>query len=215
MCLQAAVLLCYIVCITFHSFLLARNGKVWLGIKWFPVVPGLAALPLIFEQGGEPSIAKEIFSTLPNYFVHVLHTHICIKSVGVGDVSHISVLWMQKQSCCSPYSVWLETFLSCCYAPIHRKSPFSKKNSILSDVSCCQRAYNLLSTLPSKSNRILGRELPFPLETFSFQPERLSGTCFRLLCNTCCWWQYRSFSALWEERWLNRKANFIKEIWTT
>lgn len=76
MCLQAAVLLCYIVCITFHSFPLARNGKVWLGIKLFPVVPGLAALPLIFERGGQPSIAKEIFNTLPNYFVHVLHIYV-------------------------------------------------------------------------------------------------------------------------------------------
>lgn len=160
-------------------------------------------------------VAQEIFSTFPNCVIHVLHTHIHAKSVRVGDASLISVLRIQKQSCCSPYSVWLETFLSCCFAPIHRKSPFSKKNSILSDASCCQRANSLLSTLPSKSNRILGRELPFPLETFSFQPERLSSICFRLLCNTCCWWQCRAFSTLWEERWLTRKASFIKEIWTT
>lgn len=124
-------------------------------------------------------------------------------------------LQIQKQSCFSSYSVWLETFLSCCFAPIHKKSPFSKKNSILSDASCCQRANSLLSTFPSKSNWILGRELPFPLETFSFQPERLSGICFKLLCNACCWWQCKSFPTLWEESWLNRKASYIKEILTT
>lgn len=86
MCLQAAMLFCCIVCITFHSFPLARNWKmwIWLRIKWFPVVPGLAALPLVFEQGGQPSIAEEIFSTLPNCVIRVLHTHVHMKSVGVG-----------------------------------------------------------------------------------------------------------------------------------
>lgn len=131
-------------------------------MKWYPVVPGLAALPLIFEQGGQPSIAKE--STLPDDV---------IRSVGVSSMSLISVLQTQKQNCCSPYSVSLEYFLSCCFAPIHRKSSFSQKNSILSDASCCQRSSNLLSTLPSKSNRIWAanslshlRGFPFSLEDF-------------------------------------------------
>lgn len=83
MCLQAAMLLCYIACITFHSFPLARNWKMWilLRMKLFPFVPSLAALPLTFEQG-QPSIAEEIFSTLPNYVIHVLHTHTHTYEIG-------------------------------------------------------------------------------------------------------------------------------------
>lgn len=183
---------------------------IWLRIKWFPVVPGLAALPLMFEQGGKPSIAKEIFSTLPDYVIHVLHTRIHMKSVGVGDVSLISVLWIQKQSCCSPHSVWLETFLSCCFAPIHRNHLFPRKIQYFLRPPAVREPTVFWALSLQRAIKFWAENSLFPLETFSFQPERLPGICFRLLCNTCCWWQCRSFSALWEERWLTKKGQLYR-----
>lgn len=183
---------------------------MWLRIKLFPDVAGLAALLLMFEQGGQPSFAKKIFSTLPNYIICMSHTY----EIRVGYVSLISVLWTHEQGCRSLYFVWLEIFLSAAL-PQYTAITFLLEKFQYFLVPPAVREPTLFWALSlERSIKFWAENSHSHLRLF-FQPERLSGICFSLLCNTCYWWQCRSFSASREERWLNRKTSFIKDIWIT
>lgn len=101
-----------------------------------------------------------------------------------------------------------------CFAPIHRNHLFPRKIQYFLVPPAVREPTVFWALSLQRSIKFWAENSLSHLRLF-FQPERLSGICFRLLCNTCCWWQCRSFSTSREERWLNRKANFIKEIWIT
>lgn len=145
------------------SFALVRNRKIWIWLKakLFPNVPGLAALLLMFEQGGQPSLAKKIFSTLPYYVIYMSHT----SEIRVGYVSLISVLWTHKQGCCSQYSVWLKIFLSAALPQYTEITVFLKKFNTFWCFMLSESQHSSEHS-PFKDQSNFGQRTPFPTWDF-------------------------------------------------